>query len=310
MTLATYISDLLYRYECVIVPDFGGFITNPISAKLNTLTHTFYAPSRQLTFNSHLQKGDGLLAHYVATCKNITYKEAVSFIALEVDFYKNKLTTEKLVLENLGSFSLNNENKLFFEPSNEINYLTASFGFSTFVSPEIKQSTFAEKVRNLDANFSQKNQEKVNRKAPIILKYAAAAAVIFTLGTVGWKQFENYQYNNLVVKAVQQQQKLEQKIQEATFVISNPLPSITLNIAKETFNYHIIAGAFREPENAETKLQELLKKGYPARILGVNKWNLTQVAFGSFKSEKEAINKLNIINRTESKDAWLLVEEH
>ena len=26
MTLANYINDLLYRYDCVIVPDFGGFV--------------------------------------------------------------------------------------------------------------------------------------------------------------------------------------------------------------------------------------------------------------------------------------------
>ena len=27
MQLATYISDLLYRYECVIIPGFGAFLT-------------------------------------------------------------------------------------------------------------------------------------------------------------------------------------------------------------------------------------------------------------------------------------------
>ena len=30
MILATYINDLLYRYDCVIVPDFGGFVTNRV----------------------------------------------------------------------------------------------------------------------------------------------------------------------------------------------------------------------------------------------------------------------------------------
>ena len=72
MTLSKYISDLLYRYECVIVPNFGGFVTNEISAKVNHFTHTFYAPSKQLTFNSHLQNNDGLLANYVASTENIS----------------------------------------------------------------------------------------------------------------------------------------------------------------------------------------------------------------------------------------------
>ena len=77
MTLAKYISDLLYRYECVIVANFGGFVTNEISAKVNHFTHTFYAPSKQITFNSHLQNNDGLLANYIASSKNTSYAEAV-----------------------------------------------------------------------------------------------------------------------------------------------------------------------------------------------------------------------------------------
>ncbi|MDA9349687.1 hypothetical protein N9R21_07960, partial [Polaribacter sp.] len=32
MTVEKYINELLYRYDCVIVPNFGGFITNKIGA--------------------------------------------------------------------------------------------------------------------------------------------------------------------------------------------------------------------------------------------------------------------------------------
>ena len=59
----------------------------------------------------------------------------------------------------------------------------------------------------------------------------------------------------------------------------------------------------------EKKLQELISKGYNAKILGTNKWNLTQVAFESLHDEVEALNKLKSIHKTESKDAWLLVQE-
>ena len=66
MILAKHITDLLYRYDCVIVPEFGGFITNRIGAKLNESTQTFYPPTKQITFNSHLKHNDGLLANYIA----------------------------------------------------------------------------------------------------------------------------------------------------------------------------------------------------------------------------------------------------
>ena len=39
MDITKYISDLLYRYDCVIIPGFGGFITNKIGAKLDEKKH-------------------------------------------------------------------------------------------------------------------------------------------------------------------------------------------------------------------------------------------------------------------------------
>ena len=306
MTTANYISDLLYRYECVIVPNFGGFVTNEISAKVNHFTHTFYPPSNQLTFNAHLQNNDGLLANYVAAVKKFSYSEALEAIEKEVVEWKLLMNVEVLELENIGSFKLNKERKLIFEPTNSLNYLTSSFGLGSYVSPAIKHVVYKEKIKQLEP-FSAK---ETKHKTPAFIKYAATAAILFALGTVGWNEYQKNEYKNLVAEAEQQQKQVEKTIQEATFVISNPLPAITLNITKETFNYHIIAGAFRTPENAEKKLQQLLEKGFNAKILGVNKWNLTQVAFESFTTKDEAINKMRIIHKTESEDAWLLVKEY
>lgn len=310
MTLATYISDLLYRYECVIVPDFGGFVSNEISAKINHFTHTFHAPSKQLTFNSQLQNNDGLLTNYVASCENISYSKAVEVIEKEVEHWKQLLNSEELELENIGTIELNPDGKLLFEPSNTVNYLTSSFGMSSYVSPAVKRIVYKEKVKQLKEIAPILPSKQHKRKVPVFLKYAATAAIIFTLGTFGWKEYQKLEYNKLIVKAEQEQEKLDKKIQEATFVIENPLPSITLNVTKETHNYHVIAGAFREPENAEKKLQQLLSKGYNAKILGLNKWNLTQVSYESFNSRIDAVNSLKNIKKTDSKDAWLLVKKY
>jgi hypothetical protein len=310
MTLAKYINDLLYRYECVIVPNFGGFVCNEIPAKVNHYTHTFYAPSKQITFNSHLQNNDGLLANYIATSENISYSKAVAYIEKEVESWKFLMRNEELELENIGSLNFNKEGKFIFDPNNSINYLTSSFGLSSFVSPAVKRIAYKEKVRQLETVAPILPTEENKHRTPAFIKYAAAAVILFALGTVGWKEYQKFEYNNLVAETELQQQNVEKSIQEATFVISNPLPTITLNVTKETYNYHIISGAFREPGNAEKKLQQLLSKGYNAKILGINKWNLTPVAFESLNSRRDAINRLNFIKRTESKDAWLLVKEY
>ena len=310
MTLATYISDLLYRYECVIVPSFGGFVTNEISAKVNHFTHTFYAPSKQLTFNANLQNNDGLLANYIALSEKISFSKATEYINKEVEAWKKVLKNETLSVENIGTFTLNANSNYIFEPANTVNYLTASFGLNSFDSPAIKRIEYKQKVKQLETIAPILPTKENPRKTPAFIKYAASAAILFALGTLSWNEYQKTEYNNLVVEAEKQQQQVDKSIQEATFVISNPLPTITLNVTKQTYNYHIIAGAFREPANAEKKLNELLKKGYNAKILGVNKWNLTQVCYMSSNSKNEAINTLNNIKRTISKDAWLLVKEY
>lgn len=304
MTTEKYISDLLYRYECVIIPNFGAFVTNEVSAKVNHFTHTFYPPSKQITFNTHIQNNDGLLANYIATVKNISYSNAMELIENEVSSWKNSLKNESLELENIGCLSLNKEGKIVFEPSNSINYLTSSFGFNSYVSPAVKRLDYQKEATILTPS------KESNSKTPTFIKYAATAAILIALGTVGWNQYQKHEYNALVAKAEQRQKKVEKSIQEATFVISNPLPAITLNVTKETYNYHIIAGAFREPENAEKRLKQLLSKGFNAKILGVNQYDLVQVSYESFNDRNEAVNQLHTIQKTDSEDAWLLVQEY
>ena len=46
MELETYISDLLYRYECVTIPEFGAFLTQRASATIDDATNTFYPPKK------------------------------------------------------------------------------------------------------------------------------------------------------------------------------------------------------------------------------------------------------------------------
>lgn len=312
MKIANYISDLLYRYECVIVPDFGGFVTNEISAKVNHFTYTFYPPTKQISFNSHLKNNDGLLANHIASVEKIPFNDAVLNIKKATDQWKKSLKKESVEVSKIGSLTLNKEGKIIFEPTVSENYLTSSFGLSSFSSPAVKRLEYKQKARKLEAAdiIFPTEEETKSRKTPLFLKYAATAAIIFTLGSIGWNQYNENQYQNQLLAEQQQQNKLEQKIQQATFVIENPLPSITLNVAKEIKNYHVIAGAFREPQNAEKKVKQLIEAGYDAEILGINKWNLTQVSYGSYSNRQDALISLKTIKRTVASDAWLLVKAY
>ena len=300
MNLANYINDLLYRYDCVIVPDFGGFVTNRIGAKLNSDTHTFYPPTKQIAFNSHLTHNDGLLANYIASSEQISFEKASTAISLSVIKWQNELQNTEIKLDNLGTISLNESKQIIFEPKKEVNFLTSSFGLTSLESSAIER--YRQEVKPLIPVVASTERKGV----PAFIKYAATAAILLTLGFAGYNSYEQNQQKEVFAS---QQKELEKKIQSATFVISNPLPTLKLNVVKEIAKpYHVIAGAFQIAENAEKKVNELILKGFNAKIIGVNKWGLTQVTFDSYADKNDAINNLNKIKKTVSKDAWLLIK--
>ena len=45
-----YISELLFLHDCIILPEFGGFVGNPQSAKLNKITGVLTPPSKQINY--------------------------------------------------------------------------------------------------------------------------------------------------------------------------------------------------------------------------------------------------------------------
>lgn len=298
MMLEKYISDLLYRYECVIVPNFGGFVTRKEPSKIEVDTHTFYPPSKQITFNSQLKNNDGLLANYVASVTKTSYFESIKLIEKEVALWNKKLENQEIELKNIGSF-VKKENAITFEPFQKgTNYLTSSYGLTSFTARPLQ--------KEIKPVFESSEKRK---RIPSFIKYAATAAILLALGTVAFDSYQKDKRQQMLAKAKQQQERVEKSIQEATFVIKNPLPAITLEVTKKTQRYHIVAGAFRNPENALKKVNQLNKKGYNARLLGKNKWGLTQVCYASFDSKRKAINHLYSIQRKVASDAWLLIDD-
>ncbi len=309
MKLSTYISDLLYRYECVIVPGFGGFVTNNKSAIISSHSNTFYPPHKLITYNSHLKNNDGLLANYIASVDKMPFEHAMNFIKFEVNQWKEELKDADLFLEKIGKLSLDKNNAIIFEPQTDVNYLTTAYGLSTLVSPQIKREVYIKQVEELEEKAPILVFEQA-KETPNYLKYAAIFLLgLSVLGFGGNEIYKDYSNKQQIVADQKQKKQLDTKIQQATFIVSEALPSVSLNVSLDKKPYHVIAGAFRYPENAVRKVNQLIEKGYKARILGVNQWGLTQVSFDSYDSRENAINNLYRLKKTESEDVWLLVQD-
>lgn len=309
MRVDIYLSELLYRYQRVGVSGFGGFMTEIQSAHIENDTHTFFPPNKKLSFNPSFKKNDGLLVHHVANHESISHEKASEMIEKAVSDWKYHLNEFGFVtLRNIGKLYLNVDKNIVLEAFDYLNYDSQSFGLTSFISPSVTREIYKKEV------------EALEEKAPIAftpekrqsswMKYAAI--IVFGVGTAAF--FGNQWYTQkikqdtlIVEQSVQKQ--VENKIQEATFFIQNPLPSVTLAIESEKKSYHIVGGAFLEERNAQRTYQALLSLGYNAKILEKNNYGLYPVIYGSYKTMKAAEQARIGIQKEHNQDAWILIKE-
>ena len=308
MQLETYISDLLYRYDCVTIPELGALLTKRQSAIIDEATATFYPPKKVISFNEQLQQSDGLLISYISEVEKIPFSTAAEKVQKYVRSIKSYLVEgETITFKNIGDMVLNSEGKIIFQPAYHINYLTDSFGLDHLKQPEVLRETLNREVEEIEKVIPISVS---NTKANRVLKYAAVAVIALTLGIVGAGAYMNQQIADHNKMAQEQaNETIEQNIQEATFIIDNPLPSATVKLEKQTGKYHIVAGAFRVEENADNSVKQLRAEGFKARILGINKYGLHEVVYESFEERTEAIKALRDIRRNHNSSAWMLVRD-
>lgn len=312
MKIEQHVAQLLYRYQCVTVPGFGAFLTEIQPAQLAESTHTFYPPKKVVSFNSNVKNNDGLLANHIAQCEKIAYEFAVQNISKEVSLWKNALLNQQnIVLNNIGTMHLNASGTLSFEAANQVNFHTSSFGLQPFVSPFVQREIKEKVATVVDDEPIVLIPEPTISSRNLYLKYAAVFILALTAaGSIGYKMYETNAAEELKMVQTEVQKDVQNKIQEATFFIENPLPNVTLTVKEDKKPYHIVAGAFSSESNAEKQLQMLKAKGFDSKILPRNKFGLVPVLYGSYSTYSESQEALKVIHKTESREAWVLIQDH
>lgn len=147
MNLDKYIGELLFLHDCVIIPDFGGFVTNYAPAKIHPVQHTLSPPSKKIAFNKKLQNNDGLLASFISKEETISYAEANKSIQSQVEIFNTILKDgKKVILKNIGVLYFDVEKNLQFEADTNINYLPDAFGLVAVQSPAIKRENIQKRI--------------------------------------------------------------------------------------------------------------------------------------------------------------------
>ena len=324
MQLQQYIKELLYRHECVTVPNFGAFLTRSIHVLIQTDTGVFTPPRKEVSFNHLLKSNDGILANYMAQKENVSYEQALRKIEKEVIVWKQRLNTQYLTFAGIGEMRLNPQKKISFSPFGSINFDLSSFGLISFIrkpiftpplhKKETKPITIMENENKDDLMFTPAGNE--NKRSPI-MRYAIISVIgISLIGAVYY--FGNQYIADEKAKATEMaQKKIKSNVQKATFNLGALSEvDLTLEANPEVIEdaplaqtyYSVIAGTYRSMENAEKKLAQLQAEGFDAAFTEVNPEGLNRVAYGRFTSKREALNLHNYIRYALKEEAWFLEE--
>ncbi len=127
------VKELLFRHDCVIIPGFGAFIGNYFPARIDRKEGLFEPPSRKITFNRHLTGNDGLLIGHISSVTGVGYGEARDIVnEWSAELRSRIMSDHPVTIDHLGTFSLNYDRAIVFEPDLTVNYLLTSYGLSAY----------------------------------------------------------------------------------------------------------------------------------------------------------------------------------
>lgn len=204
--LSEIIGVLLLRNNCVVIPEFGGFIAKVVSAQVDVSKGVITPPKKALSFNKNLNNNDGLLISTLAQEEQISFDEATHIVSEEVREIKATLNKgERVQFENVGFLFTNKAGAISFEQDRFFNLLLSSYGLSSvhFVAEEavkvepkkegkkakvieldpIKKSAFNQTPESRESK-EEAFSEKIETDQPKykilknVIKYAAAAVII------------------------------------------------------------------------------------------------------------------------------------
>lgn len=186
--ITRYLIELLYDHECVVIPNFGAFITKHHSAVVDYANNHFMPPYKEIAFNSKLVNNDDLLINYISETDKISYDSAASIVQKFVDKCNALLDHKAEVeFENFGTLHLSFMGEFVFEAKENLNILGDSFGLTDFkVQPIFRSDTYQLIKEHILVDQKEKEtayssaDDSANHNARINYKYVKSILYVAT----------------------------------------------------------------------------------------------------------------------------------
>ena len=323
--IVKYLSELLFERECVIVPEFGAFISKETPATIDYASHRLTPPSKEVVFNSQLTADDGVLVDYLSVKMDVSHEEAAKMVH---DFAMRSLAVldcnEPLHLEGIGTLERINSKDFTLRLDDDVNLLGDAFGLTSFsVQPIYRSETYQHIATKIAAEQKAKNtamtvheEEKphhVNRynyrwfRAAAYSMMVAMLLVLLGWGAdksdsriASWNLFFYSSPNEFIAKHLNARFEAMEKIN----VERIPVTKVSLlTFGAKDINY-------LQPldnEDARRCANGFKKQGFDnVEVLQANKKGNVRVAYEVVMGKEAALKRLEIIKKEYNEAAWLL----
>lgn len=172
MTVETLIGDLLLQHNCVVVPNFGGFVAQRVSAQIDFEKGVMLPARKSVLFNRSLINNDGLLVTALAQQNELSYPQATNEVDHAVANWQRQLQEgQRITIDRVGILYMDAERNLCFEQDRFFNLLLESYGLSAvhFIATEdvVATETLAN-TKELADQFTENHEVIAEQTAPIL----------------------------------------------------------------------------------------------------------------------------------------------
>ena len=346
--LAQHIEALLLENDCVIVPNFGGFVAHYAPATYVKEENLFLPPTRIIGFNSQLKLNDGVLVQSYMSAYDTSFADATRMVEKEVNAFVEILHEEgKADLENVGEIRYNIYGNYEFTPYDHKITTPSLYGLDSFEMRELSALQRKERILVPASLTKEKKTYEISISRTLLRNAAAMIAVIvmfFAFSTpventyveknnyaqlLPAELFEQIEKQSVAVTPVSVETKHNQKnatgqtkkVTADKARTSRPIAVKEVKVAKQETTpaapavqpqanhpFHIIVAGGIGLKDAEAMAEQLKAKGF-AEAKALNSDGKVRVSIRSFGNREEATKQLLELRKNETyKNAWLLAK--
>lgn len=317
----TFLEHLLYEHECVIIPQFGGFVVNAQDFQFNAKEGKIYPKRKCVAFNEKLKTDDRFLTTEWAKKQSITQKEASVEIAAISKELKSQISTQGyLTVGELGAFTMNSENRLSFSPNPDFNADLSVFGLFPVglghAIPKEKKPVLevVPVAEDLPSYTPEPSPIKVSRSTYV---YALIAFIIGGLGAFFLTE-PSSQQSQSSLNPIKIEKKVMPTVAVAAPAVSAPVQVDTVQkkvipapaeVTKQTDQdvIYLVAASFQSLTQAEKGLKEFKSRGFDQAeiILKNEQTKFYRISLGTEHSMDKGYAKAMELKATKKVDIWV-----